>query len=209
MTDMWPHSVSMTTIVDELASRDARLAEVIRSHPLCDLGVIPEKSSNFESLVESVIAQQVSVKAADTIFRRLHDVVDGELTPERVTNVSDALLRDCGLSGSKTRTIRGLAEATVSGQLALESLHLIDDDDIVSRQLNALWGIGPWTVDMFLMNRLGRLDVWPTGDLGFRRGWEKIYGLTEQISPADLHREGHRFAPYRSVVAWYCWIEWD
>ncbi len=206
---MWPHDVSMTTIVDELASRDARLAEVIRSRPLCDLGVIPETSSNFESLVESVIAQQVSVKAADTIFRRLNDAAGGELTPERLSDFSVDVFRDCGLSGSKTRTIRGLAEAAVNGQIDLESLHLIDDDDTVSQQLNALWGIGPWTVDMFLMNRLGRLDVWPTGDLGFRRGWEKIYGLTEQISPAELHDEGLRFAPYRSVVAWYCWIEWD
>lgn len=199
----------MNEIVDELASRDDRLAEVIRSHPLCDLGVVPETSSNFESLVESVIAQQLSVKAADTIFRRLQDAAGGELTPERLNDFSEAVFRDCGLSGSKTRTIRGLADATVSGQIELESLHLVDDDDTVSRQLNALWGIGPWTVDMFLMNRLGRLDVWPTGDLGFRRGWEKIYALDEQISPADLHAEGHRFAPYRSVVAWYCWIEWD
>lgn len=199
----------MATIVDDLSSRDARLAEVMRSHPLCDLGVIPETSSNFESLVESVIAQQVSVKAADTIFRRLHDAAGGVLTPERLWELPDTAFRESGLSGSKTRTIRGLAEATVTGQIDLESLHLIDDDGTVSRQLNALWGIGPWTVDMFLMNRLGRLDVWPTGDLGFRRGWEKIYGLTEQISPAELHEEGHRFAPYRSVVAWYCWIEWD
>jgi len=206
---MWPHSVSMSTIVDDLSSRDARLAEVIRSHPLCDLGVIPETSSNFESLVESVIAQQVSVKAADTIFRRLHDAAGGVLTPERLWELSDTAFRESGLSGSKTRTIRGLAEATATGQIDLESLHLIDDDGTVSRQLNALWGLGPWTVDMFLMNRLGRLDVWPTGDLGFRRGWEKIYGLTEQISPAELHEEGLRFAPYRSVVAWYCWIEWD
>ncbi len=206
---MWPHPVPMTTIVDELASRDARLAEVIRSHPLCDLGVIPETSSNFESLVESVIAQQVSVKAADTIFHRLQDAAGGVVTPERVSSLGTGGVRDCGLSGSKTRTVLGLAEASTSGRIDFETLHLVDDDDTVSTQLNALWGIGPWTVDMFLMNRLGRLDVWPTGDLGFRRGWEKIYALAEQISPADLHAEGHRFAPYRSVVAWYCWIEWD
>lgn len=199
----------MNEIVDDLASRDGRLAEVIRAHPLCDLGVIPETSSNFESLVGSVIAQQVSVKAADTIFSRLHDAAGGALTPERVAAMGDNVVRECGLSGSKTRTVLGLAEASRSGQIDFESLHLIDGDDTVSTQLNALWGIGPWTVDMFLMNRLGRLDVWPTGDLGFRRGWEKIYELSEQITPAELHHEGHRFAPYRSVVAWYCWIEWD
>lgn len=130
----------MNEIVDDLASRDDRLAAVIRAHPLCDLGVIPETSSNFESLVESVIAQQVSVKAADTIFSRLHDAAGGALTPERVAAMGDNVVRECGLSGSKTRTVLGLAEASRSGQIDFESLHLIDDDDTVSTQLNALWG---------------------------------------------------------------------
>jgi len=206
---MWPHDVSMESIVDEIASRDKRLAEVIAEHPLCDLGVIPQSSSNFESLVESVIAQQLSVKSANAIFGRLQALSDGEVRPERVSKLDDSALRDCGLSGSKTRTIRGLAEASLSGLVDFESLHLFDDDDQVSAQLNSLWGIGPWTVDMFMMNRLGRLDIWPVGDLGVRRGWETIYGLDEQIDPAVLHQHGDAFRPYRSVVAWYCWVVWD
>ncbi|MFZ4504952.1 MAG: DNA-3-methyladenine glycosylase family protein [Microbacteriaceae bacterium] len=206
---MWPHDVSMESIVDEIASRDKRLAEVIAEHPLCDLGVIPQSSSNFESLVESVIAQQLSVKSANAIFGRLQALSDGEVRPERVSKLDDSALRDCGLSGSKTRTIRGLAEAFLSGLVDFESLHLFDDDDQVSEQLNSLWGIGPWTVDMFMMNRLGRLDIWPVGDLGVRRGWETIYGLDEQIDPAVLHQHGEAFRPYRSVVAWYCWVVWD
>ena len=206
---MWPHDVSMESIVDEIASRDKRLAEVIAEHPLCDLGVIPQSSSNFESLVESVIAQQLSVKSANAIFGRLQALSDGEVRPERVSKLDDSALRGCGLSGSKTRTIRGLAEASLSGLVDFESLHLFDDDDHVSDQLNSLWGIGPWTVDMFMMNRLGRLDIWPVGDLGVRRGWETIHGLDEQIDPAVLHQHGEAFRPYRSVVAWYCWVVWD
>ena len=206
---MWPHDVSMASIVDEIASRDKRLAEVIAEHPLCDLGVIPQSSSNFESLVESVIAQQLSVKSANAIFGRLQALSDGEVRPERVSKLDDSALRDCGLSGSKTRTIRGLAEASLSGLVDFESLHLSDDDDQVSAQLNSLWGIGAWTVDMFMMNRLGRLDIWPVGDLGVRRGWETIYDLDEQIDPAVLHQHGEAFRPYRSVVAWYCWVVWD
>jgi DNA-3-methyladenine glycosylase II len=199
----------MESIVDEIASRDKRLAEVIAEHPLCDLGVIPQSSSNFESLVESVIAQQLSVKSANAIFGRLQALSDGEVRPERVSKLDDSALRGCGLSGSKTRTIRGLAEASLSGLVDFESLHLFDDDDHVSNQLNSLWGIGPWTVDMFMMNRLGRLDIWPVGDLGVRRGWETIHGLDEQIDPAVLHQHGEAFRPYRSVVAWYCWVVWD
>jgi len=206
---MWPHDVSMESIIDEISSRDKRLAEVIAEHPLCDLGVIPQSSSNFESLVESVIAQQLSVKSANAIFGRLQALSEGEVRPERITPLDDSTLRGCGLSGSKTRTIRGLAEASLSGLVDFESLHLFDDDDHVSEQLNSLWGIGPWTVDMFMMNRLGRLDIWPVGDLGVRRGWETIYGLDEQIDPAVLHHHAEAFRPYRSVVAWYCWVVWD
>jgi DNA-3-methyladenine glycosylase II len=84
-------------------------------------------------------------------------------------------------------------------------LHEIDDDQLIFDQLTSLWGLGPWTVDMFMMFQLGRLDIWPTGDLGVRRGWEKIYGLKEEIKPAELEKKGEKFRPYRSVVAWYCW----
>jgi DNA-3-methyladenine glycosylase II len=206
---MWLHTMTMAEIVDDLSSRDRNLAGVIASHPLCDLGVIPQTSSNFESLVDSVIAQQVSVKSASAIFGRLQALCGGHVSAESVATLDDDALRACGLSGSKTRTIRGLADASLSGAIDFEALHLLNDDHVVSTQLNALWGIGPWTVDMFMMNRLGKLDVWPVGDLGMRRGWEKIYQLAEQISPAALTEHGDAFRPYRTVVAWYCWRVWD
>jgi DNA-3-methyladenine glycosylase II len=201
--------LSMKSIVAELSARDARMAAVIAEHPLCTLGTAPETSSHFESLVESVISQQVSVKAADSIFGRLKERSRLGIVAESIAELSDAEMRECGLSGSKTKTIKGLAEASISGRIDFENLHLIEDDEEISTQLNSLWGIGPWTVDMFMMHRLGRLDVWAVGDLGVRRGWETIYQLDEQISPKELIEAGEKFRPYRSVVAWYCWRAWD
>ena len=89
------------------------------------------------------------------------------------------------------------------------SNHELRMDDEVYKNLTALWGIGPWTVDMFMMFQLGRLDIWPTGDLGVRRGWDKIHRLKDEITPEILLKRGDKFQPHRSVVAWYCWRALD
>ena len=196
---------SMQQIVAELSALDLRLANVIANHPLCTLASRPPSVSNFESLVESVVSQQLSVKAADTIYARLVELCGSSLAPEPVGKLTDEAMRECGLSGAKTKTIRGLAAAATDGSIDFEGLHLVDDDALISTQLNSLWGIGPWTVDMFMMHQLQRLDVWPTGDLGVRRGWQNIFGLESMIEAKDLNPQGDRFRPYRSVVAWYCW----
>jgi DNA-3-methyladenine glycosylase II len=98
-----------------------------------------------------------------------------------------------------------LAHASVSKEININKLHEIEDDQLIFEKLTGLWGIGPWTVDMFMIGQLGRLDIWPTGDLGVRRGWEKIYSAKEEIEPKVLEKKGDKFRPYRSVVAWYCW----
>ncbi len=195
----------MQSIVSDLASRDEKLAKVIAGHKLCTLASKPNSTSNFEALVESVVSQQLSVKAADTIYSRLAALCGSGVAPGPIAKLSDEAMREAGLSGAKTKTIRGLAEAAISGVIDFEGLHLIDDDEAISTQLNSLWGIGPWTVDMFMMHQLHRLDVWPTGDLGVRRGWQNIYGLDQKIEAAELGPLGEGFRPYRSVVAWYCW----
>ena len=195
----------MEKIVQDLASRDKRFAKVVDAHPLCTIGSKPSTTSNFETLVESVVSQQLSVKAADTIYSRLMVLVKNEPTPRKIAKLSEISMRECGISGPKIKAIKGLAEASISKTIDFEKLHLLEQDEHISTQLNSLWGIGPWTVDMFMMQKLGRLDIWPTGDLGVRRGWERIYGLKEQIDPKELHLKGEIFRPYRSVVAWYCW----
>ena len=195
----------MKKIVKELSSRDKRLARVIDAHSLCTIGRNPKPVSHFEALVESVISQQLAVKAADTIYGRVKELAKGRVIPGRIAEITEIDMRAAGVSGAKFKTIQGLAEAAITKRIKINSLHEIDDDQEIFDQLTGLWGIGPWTVDMFMMHQLGRLDIWPTGDLGVRRGWEKMYSLKEEIEPKALDKKGDKFRPYRSVVAWYCW----
>ncbi len=195
----------MKKIAKELSARDKRLARVIDAHPLCTIGRNPKPVTHFEALVESVISQQLAVKAADTIYGRVKDLAKGRVIPGRIAEISEVEMRAAGVSGAKFKTIQGLADAAITKKIKINSLHEINDDQEIFDQLTGLWGIGPWTVDMFMMFQLGRLDIWPTGDLGVRRGWEKIYALTAEIEPKALDKKGEKFRPYRSVVAWYCW----
>jgi DNA-3-methyladenine glycosylase II len=195
----------MKKIVKDLVSRDARLAKVIDAHPLCTIGRNQNPVTYFESLVESVISQQLAVKAADTIYGRVKDLVKGRMVPNRIIEITESQMREAGVSAAKFKTINGLAHAAVSKKININKMHEIEDDQVIFEQLTGLWGIGPWTVDMFMIGQLGRLDIWPTGDLGVRRGWEKIYSAKEEIKPKVLEKKGEKFRPYRSVVAWYCW----
>ena len=184
----------MKKIVSELSAQDKKLAKVIARHPLCTIGRNPKPVSHFEALVESVISQQLAVKAAG-----------GRILPARIAAISESQMREAGVSGAKYKAIQGLAAASLNREISFTKLQDIESDEEIFNQLTNLWGIGPWTVDMFMMFQLGRLDIWPTGDLGVRRGWEKIYSLKEEITPKALEVKGEKFRPYRSVVAWYCW----
>ena len=193
----------MRKIVKEIAEIDNRFADVIQRSELCDIGTANPERSHFESLLSSVISQQLATAAARTIKQRFL-LKCGKVTPKSVAAMDLEQMRGAGLSGAKSKTIQGLAQAALSKEVDFKNLHEMSDEDVY-RDLTKLWGIGPWTVDMFMMFQLGRLDIWPTGDLGVRRGWEKIYSLKEEITPAALEKKGEKFRPYRSVVAWYCW----
>ena len=195
----------MRAIASEIAARDKKLARVIAAHPLCTIGQVKNPVTHFESLVESVISQQLAVKAAETIFLRVKKLAGSKVTPAGIARISERQMREAGVSGAKFRTIQGIADAALRKEIPINSLHKIDSDEEIFSQLTSLWGVGPWTVDMFMIFQLGRLDIWPTGDLGVRRGWEKIYGLANEITPKELEGKGEKFRPYRSVVAWYCW----
>ncbi len=199
----------MKKIVADLSSRDKQLAKVISEHRLCTIGRNPKPVTHFESLVESVISQQLAVKAADTIYGRVKKLARGKVTPKSIAGISELQMREAGVSAAKFKAIQGLASASLEGQININKLHEIESDEEIFKQLTSLWGIGPWTVDMFMIFQLGRLDVWPTGDLGVRRGWETIYKLSEKITPAELEKKGEKFRPYRSVVGWYCWRAWS
>jgi DNA-3-methyladenine glycosylase II len=195
----------MKKIVKEISQRDKRFSNVIASHPLCTIGRNPKPVTHFEALVESVISQQLAVKAAETIFGRVKKSAGGRVIPSRIVEISESDFREAGVSGAKYKTIQGLADAAITKKININKLHEVESDEEIFNQLTGLWGIGPWTVDMFMMFQLGRLDIWPTGDLGVRRGWEKIYSLKDEITPAALALKGEKFRPYRSVAAWYCW----
>jgi DNA-3-methyladenine glycosylase II len=195
----------MTTpakIAREIISIEPRFAPVIERSGLCPIGSQAKRVSNFRSLACSIISQQLSSKAAATIIERV-EVITGGITPARIEMVTEPKLRSAGLSGAKARAIKELA--TAESEIRFSRLHLLKDDQEIFDRLLPLFGIGQWTVEMFLIFQVGRLDIWPTGDLGVRRGWERIHSMRSEISPADLAKKGERFRPYRSHLAWYCW----
>ena len=161
--------------------------------------------SHFGALVRAIVYQQLAGRAAAAIHGRLIAAVDGDVRAETLIALSDETLRAVGLSRNKMASLRDLAAKVLDGTVELSSRGLAaqSDDEIVT-QLSAVRGIGPWTAEMFLIFQLRRLDVWPVGDLGVRRG----YGLAWQV-PEPTARElgplGEPFRPYRSVAAWYCW----
>ncbi len=160
---------------------------------------------HYAALVRAIVYQQLAGRAAAAIHGRLVDALDGDVRPEPLIALSDETLRAAGLSRNKMASLRDLAAKVLDGTVVLSTQGLAaeSDDEIVAR-LTKVRGIGPWTAEMFLLFQLRRLDVWPVGDLGVRRG----YGLAWQV-PTPTARElrplGDRFRPYRSVAAWYCW----
>jgi DNA-3-methyladenine glycosylase II len=161
--------------------------------------------SPFAALVRAVVYQQLAGSAASAIHRRLLTALNDDPEPDALLALSTDTLRLVGLSANKMASLRDLAAKVLDGTVVLSprGLSRQSDDEIVAR-LSTVRGIGPWTAQMFLLFQLRRLDVWPTGDLGVRRG----YGLAWHVptpTASELESLGDHYRPYRSVVAWYCW----
>ena len=197
----------MKLICAKICEVDERFEPVISNNPLCTIGRKASSESNFQSLVSSVVSQQLSGKAASTIHGRLQELVGGEINPQTIALQTVDNLRAVGLSGAKTKTILGLTDSVMAG-LPIEQLHDFEDAEIL-KLLTEIWGIGEWTVHMFMMFQIGHLDIWPTGDLGVRKGWELIHNSRKELTPKELGVKGEKLRPYRSVVAWYCWRALD
>jgi len=193
----------MKRYVRAIAKIDPKFKEIIASSPLCTINRKRPKKTHYETLVGSIISQQLSVKAADTIYARLEERAL-HIAPENISQLSITDLRSLGVSGAKVGAIQDLTVATLSGAIEFKKFGKLSNEKI-SEELTAIWGIGRWTVEMFLMFHLGRLDLWPVGDLAMRRGWEKIHRLKTQIDPKKLDPIGDKFQGMQSIVAWYCW----
>jgi DNA-3-methyladenine glycosylase II len=161
-------------------------------------------TDHFSALAESILYQQLAGAAAAAIHRRFVALFDGNLTPASVLAIPEQRMRQAGLSGSKTASIKDLAAKVAEGMVPLERIGRLPDEEIIER-LSVVRGIGRWTAEMFLIFQLRRLDVWPVDDYGVRTGWSLAYGLPDLLKPRQLQTEGDRFRPYRTVVAWYCW----
>lgn len=158
----------------------------------------------FYYLARTICYQQLAGRAAATIHGRFVDALKGQVTPEKVLRVRESTLRKAGLSRSKLTAIRDLAAKIRSGEVEVHDLHEQPDEEVV-RRLTRVWGIGEWTAQMYLMFRLRRPDVWPTGDLGVRAGYAKAHGLAEAPTEKDLGPLGEAYRPWRSAAAFYCW----
>jgi DNA-3-methyladenine glycosylase II len=159
----------------------------------------------YGSLVRTIVGQQLSTKAARSIYGRLTALFDGRPpTPRELLSTDEELLRACGLSRPKIRYLRDLADRVISGELDLHSLHDLPDEEVI-RQITAVKGLGRWSADMFLMFHLGREDVLPVGDLGVRRAVEKAYGLPEIPDLETLENLARPWAPHRTMASLYLW----
>jgi 3-methyladenine DNA glycosylase/8-oxoguanine DNA glycosylase len=193
--------------VQHLRTSDAALARVIDAVGPFRME-LQKTPSIFGALSEAIVYQQLTAKAAGTIFARvcaLFPRAHEGFTPAQILRTSDEKLRGAGLSGSKLLSLRDLARKSASGELpTLAEVQRMDDETIVER-LTAVRGIGRWTVQMLLIFRLGRPDVLPVDDYGVRKGFAVAFRKRELPARKDLEKRGARWKPYRTVASWYLW----
>lgn len=161
----------------------------------------------FAALCESVVSQQLSVKAADTIWQRLTAACGGKVTPITITKITLPRMRKCGLSAAKAKTLKELAKA-VAGGVDLPSLRTATPEDATT-SLTQIWGIGPWTSEMFLLFGLGHPDIFSPGDLGLVRSMEHLYGLKKDGPKTVLVEIAECWSPYRSLACRVLWRSRD
>ncbi len=188
--------------------RDPVLARLIKTHGPCGLAAA-QRADHFTALVRAITGQQLSTKAASTIFARLVALMpDGQLTPDALAGVPDAALRAAGMSRQKIAYFRDLTARVRSGELPLDSLDAMSDDEVIAA-LTKVKGIGRWSAEMFLMFRLHRPDVLPVDDLGIVNAVTAVYRLRKRPTADRIRRIGEAWKPYRSVASWYLWRSLD
>jgi DNA-3-methyladenine glycosylase II len=196
--------------IQHLSKSDKVLARLIRKIGPC--GWKPDKRrSPFQALVRSVTYQQLNGTAASTIFGRVKALYPGKSfpSPEDLITTPDEVLRGAGLSRVKIAAIKDIAAKTLEGVVPdSRAIARMDNESIIS-QLTTIRGVGPWTVEMLLIFKLGRTDVLPVTDYGVRKGFALIYKMKDLPSAAELLAHGEKWRPYRSFAAWYLWRALD
>jgi DNA-3-methyladenine glycosylase II len=187
---------------EELLSKDKYIKPLIQKWGSCTIK--PKVHADyFQALVGEIIGQQLSGKVADVIELRLKSKIVGRLSPDKILSLPEAELRNCGMAWSKVRAIKDLSEKIITNKLHIKMLSELSDSD-VKKELVSVKGIGPWTADMFLMFTLGRVDVFPTEDLGIKKGFEKVTGKKwDKIKSAKFSEK--YWKPYRTIASWYLW----
>lgn len=189
---------------EHLSQADHRLAPLIARTGRCT--ITPHQNYYWE-LVDSIISQQLSVRAAASIERRFQELFGADFpAPEAILDKSVDELRGVGLSRPKANYIRDLAQHIVDGRIKFDHLDRLSNQEIIA-ELTAVKGIGEWTVHMFLMFCMGRPDVLPTGDLGIKNSLKQLYGLDQLPTPSDVQaiaKQNH-WHPYESIASWYVW----
>lgn len=189
--------------------KDPYLKEVIKT-----VGAIEHRRKHsgnlFRSLAESIIYQQLSGKAADTILKRFIALFPGKTfpAPEDVKKISTAKLRSAGLSGQKSSYLKDLAAKCIDGTISSRAFHTMSDEEVI-QHLIAVKGIGRWTAQMFLMFTLARADVLPVGDLGIQKGFQKVFGLRKLPSEKQMMKLSQGWAGHRTLACFYLWRSLD
>ena len=202
---------TVRTAEKALSNADSVLADLIERHGPCTL--FEENSlihkTPYHVLVWAIINQQLSVASASSIERKLKALLqDEEYEVSAINMCNDQALSACGISRQKIRYLRALSTAVIENEIQLQDFDQLENDD-VANILTTIPGIGPWTVDMFLMFSLGRLDVLPLGDLALRKSIALHYELPADASVEAYHQVANRWRPYRTISSWYLWAAVD
>jgi DNA-3-methyladenine glycosylase II len=187
-----------------LARRDPVIRDLVRKYGPCGMADA-QRADHFSAIVKSITSQQLSVKAAKTIYLRVAALFpSGVPTPDRFAAISDDALRTAGLSRQKIAYVRDLSFKVLDGTLPLASLDAMEDEEAIEA-ITRVKGLGRWSAEMFLMFRLHRPDVMPVDDLGIVNAMMKAYGLRKKPKPKRMLQISEGWRPYRSVACWYLW----
>ncbi|MGE5095183.1 MAG: DNA-3-methyladenine glycosylase family protein [Betaproteobacteria bacterium] len=188
-----------------LAKRDKVLRKLVRQYPDAELGT---RGDAFQTLARSIVGQQISVKAAQSIWGRFELACGGKVVPPSVIALSPEALRGCGFSAQKAAYVRDLAER-FHGKLVKPRRWPRMDDEAIIEELIQVKGIGRWSVEMLLIFHMMRPNVLPVGDLGLRRAMERHYNAGEPLTKDEMREIGRAWQPYSSVGTWYLWRSLD